>query len=357
MQVFIYITKLFLPFTSLGPSLRGVFPNISGTSCWLASFLQAIFACGSLITSIGQHQRTRDCSDGCWQCALQASEASASAPGSATDLEPLWEAPLQPFGISFDRQQDPLEFLGKVAHNDLGALGASCVHHLHTLSHEQCCRCPIEMPVVEARPVPHPVALLSLPPFDETAALCLPDLLAEREEIIADGGLPCPMCKAKTTLRAVASWHLGPVVLLQLVRETDPGRPLNRTAVFAPHEFEHQDALYCLRAVVVHRGEVYTSGHYVAFVLGSDGVWVQYNDGDTPKRLPHEPRHLQTHARYYLYECMSQGRPNKDPAASSSTPSPLDASALAPPTVPAAGSQAGWACGAGFSHISSCLYK
>lgn len=132
--------------------------------------------------------------------------------------------------------------------------------------------------------------------------LPLTDLLLPHSEEIVDGGLECPLCKVKSVLHQVSSWHLGDVALIQLVRETDPGLPLNRTAVFAPPEFEHANYVYRLRAAVLHRGDSYHRGHYVAFVLAPDDVWVQYNDGDAPKRFPTDPSHLQTHARYFLYE-------------------------------------------------------
>ena len=221
---------------------------------------------------------------------------------SATDLEPVWTEPLRGVQLTFDRQQDPLEFLGKLAAIDLGVLNILTVEYLQTRSHEVRCQCPIELPTCQPVLAPHPVALISLPPFDETAALDLTDLLLPHSEEIVDGGLECPLCKVKSVLHQVSSWHLGDVALIQLVRETDPGLPLNRTAVFAPPEFEHANYVYRLRAAVLHRGDSYHRGHYVAFVLAPDDVWVQYNDGDAPKRFPTDPSHLQTHARYFLYE-------------------------------------------------------
>ena len=77
--------------------------------------------------------------------------------------------------------------------------------------------------------------------------------------------------------------------------------PEPHSCVCAP-EFEHANYVYRLRAAVLHRGDSYHRGHYVAFVLAPDDVWVQYNDGDAPKRFPTDPSHLQTHARYFLYE-------------------------------------------------------
>ena len=54
---------------------------------------------------------------------------------------------------------------------------------------------------------------------------------------------------------------------------------------------------------------------------------MQYNDGDKPKRLPSEPRSLQTHARYFLYERVPTS------AACLSIPSTLPASALPSPAL------------------------
>ena len=59
--------------------------------------------------------------------------------------------------------------------------------------------------------------------------------------------------------------------------------------------------------------------------LDSDGIWLQYND--KPKRLPSEPRSLQTHARYFLYERVPTS------AACLSIPSTLPASALPSPAL------------------------
>ena len=61
--------------------------------------------------------------------------------------------------------------------------------------------------------------------------------------------------------------------------------------------------------------------------LDSDGIWLQHNDGDKPKRLPSEPRSLQTHARYFLYERVPTS------AACLSIPSTLPASALPSPAL------------------------
>ena len=261
-----------------------------------------MFACLPIVNSISQHQQTRQCGSSCWQCALRETHAVSYPRESATDLEPVWTEPLRGLQLTFDRQQDPLEFLGKLAAIDLGVLNILTVEYLQTRSHEVRCQCPIELPTCQPVLAPHPVALISLPPFDETAALDLTDLLLPHSEEIVDGGLECPLCKVKSVLHQVSSWHLGDVALIQLVREADPGLPLNRTAVFAPPEFEHANYVYRLRAAVLHRGDSYHRGHYVAFVLAPDDVWVQYNDGDAPKRFPTDPSHLQTHARYFLYE-------------------------------------------------------
>lgn len=255
-----------------------------------------------MLESISEHQRTKACGEHCWQCALRNTQTSSFVRGSETDLTKLWTLPLHTYGFSFEKQQDPLEFLAALAEFDLGVLNVLRVDHVHALTHEQQCKCPIHMPHPHAPPVSHAVALLKLPDFDADVQLPLPDLLQAHHETIEDGGLPCPMCKTETTLQAVSSWRLGAVSLIQLVRETAPGLPLNRIAVFAPATFEHEGAVYSLRCAVLHRGEIFSGGHYLAFVLDGDGTWVQYNDGDTPKRLPREPQHLQTHARYFLYE-------------------------------------------------------
>ena len=120
----------------------------------------------------------------------------------------------------------------------------------------------------DAAPVRHAVALLPLPPFDsadDIECLALPDLLESQDEV-SGGGLPCPLCNTMTSLHASSTWDLGAVALLQLVGETGVGLPLNRTAVFAPPQFDHGEFTYCLRAAVLHRGEAFHSGHYVAFV-------------------------------------------------------------------------------------------
>lgn len=250
------------------------------------------------------------------------------ASGSATDLEPLWKEPLRAFKLGFDRQQDPLEFLGKVAERDrdLGVLNILSAGYRQTRRHQLQCLCPIELPPREPLLTPHAVVLLSLPPFDETAALSLPDLLLPQESEILDGGLPCPHCNVKSAFHQVSSWHLGSVALLQLVRETGPGLPLSRTAVFAPIEFEHAKYVFRLRAAVLHRGEAFDSGHYIAFVLTPDDVWVQYNDGAVPKRLPKEPQHLQTHGRYFLYERIHAApSPMSSPRSAPSSPRSEDA--------------------------------
>ena len=157
-----------------------------------------------------------------------------------------------------------------------------------------------------AAPVRHFIASLRLPSFDPTASICLPDLLESDFQPVPDGGLPCPACSADISLCCSDSWQLGPVALLQLVRETAVGG-LNRIAVFAPPEFENAGHVFHLRAAVLHRGDSFDSGHYIAFVVQADGTWVQYNDGTKPKRLCREPKHLQTHARYFMNE-RSQAR-------------------------------------------------
>ena len=90
--------------------------------------------------------------------------------------------------------------------------------------------------------------------------------LLESQDEVSGGGLPCPLCNTMTSLQASSTWDLGAVALLQLVRETGVGLPLNRTAVFAPPQFDHGEFTYCLRAAVLHCGEAFHSGHYVAFV-------------------------------------------------------------------------------------------
>lgn len=289
-----------------GIGVRGTFPNLTGTSCWLASLLQSFFACGRLVESFLQHQKMA-CGT-CWRCAFRDTETASRAQHATTDLPALWEQPLQSVDVSFDAQQDPLEILGKFFAQDVSGLENLTLQHVHTLTHEKQCTCAIEMPHPHAPPVAHFHALLRLPAFDETTALCLPDLLDEPVETIEDGGLPCPNCSTLTKLHAASSWQLGPVALLQLVRESfvDGAGAMNRTAVFAPHQFERHGRDYVLRAAVLHRGDHFHRGHYIAFVPGTDGTWLQYNDGDIPKRLPREPTHLQTHARYFLYEAVAQ---------------------------------------------------
>lgn len=99
-----------------------------------------------------------------------------------------------------------------------------------------------------------------MPPFDETAALCLPDLLDEMHETVEDGGLPCPSCATVTRLHMSSSWHRGQVALLQVVREASADGAMNRTALFAPKQFDGDGrAYYVLRAAVLHQG-LFTRG-------------------------------------------------------------------------------------------------
>ena len=278
--------------------LRGLFPNKTGTSCWLASLLQSCFNCPSLVVSALEHQRTQTCGAACWQCALRAIQEASRHPGSSIDLAALWAEPLQSVGVTFDEQQDPLEILNQLLPKGSEALSGLWAQHVHCLKREQTCACVVELATARAAPVRHFIASLRLPSFDPTASICLPDLLESDFQPVPDGGLPCPSCSADISLCCSDSWQLGPVALLQLVRETAVGG-LNRIAVFAPPEFENAGHVFHLRAAVLHRGDSFDSGHYIAFVVQADGIWVQYNDGTKPKRLCREPKHLQTHARYF----------------------------------------------------------
>ena len=267
-----------------------------------------------MIKATSEHQRTRACASTCWACALRDTERASSEPGSEVDLQPLWANPLESIGVTFEEQHDPLEILLQLGPQDTIAFQSMWADHFHDLKHHPQCSCPFEMPVVTAAPVRRVFAALTLPPFDDCAAIALNDLLDKDPAIVPDGGLPCPHCSQRTSLTSAESWHLGPVALLQVVRETGLGQ-LNRTAVFAPPEFERGNYVYFLRAAVLHRGQSFDSGHYVAFLRQSNGAgWVQYNDGDRPKRLPREPPHLQTHSRYFLYERAEAGFSDSIPA-------------------------------------------
>ena len=67
----------------------------------------------------------------------------------------------------------------RLAARDASGVDSLWTHHVQTLRHEKQCSCAIEMPPETAAPVPHLYGVLKFPPFDETAALCLPDLLDE----------------------------------------------------------------------------------------------------------------------------------------------------------------------------------
>ena len=283
-------------------SCRGKFLN-KGQSCWMGSLLQAFFSSTLLHSLLACHRASCSKHVDCAVCALVATEERSRHANSICEVEPFWQKFAEARGLSWKEQQDPLQFcllLCAAADHFFTFLFGNKLDT--TVFQTLPCQCAVELPPPHTFPTQCDyIVPLKVPPgVPGAASLTLTALIAMMAEEESDNLTHCPVCDAQAGFRSQHTWTYGPVVIFQTARAPGTLQPLALEPFLAL-----QGSSYVLRACVCHRGQT-NAGHYVCFVLEqSTGLWVRYNDADTPLRLPQPPDCLGTHSAYAIYEVVS----------------------------------------------------
>eukprot|EP00975_Prorocentrum_lima_P008107 1734635-Prorocentrum_lima.AAC.1 len=86
---------------------RGGFVN-TGSTCYLNSFLQALFHDRVAVDRLAAHRPGPDCQPHCMHCVLAQVERESRLPGGTCRTE-CWAPVLAEWGLAYDSQQDILE--------------------------------------------------------------------------------------------------------------------------------------------------------------------------------------------------------------------------------------------------------
>ena len=93
---------------------RGCFPNITGTTCWIASACQSLFATDVGVECARRHEASTVCGQECFARAYKRTEAESATPGSSVSLADVWQRALKARGSSALEQDDVLAFTDAV---------------------------------------------------------------------------------------------------------------------------------------------------------------------------------------------------------------------------------------------------
>ena len=289
-------------------ALRGVFPNPTGTTCYVASSLQGLFQLDSVYSFLRSHVPCER--GGCLLCPLRTLEAQSALPSRSVSLldvlEPAWalRASTDPdlALMSLRAQDEAAEFLNSLFGRE--CLGPDFgVQHAVVAHFSSVCSCTAVRFCRDVSSVHWPyrsfvVPSLKEPPLDLAASL--PH--GETSDIPNTTDL-CPnlACWAPLLRRHATPFHYKDGFGLQLLRARPDGS-INHAAVACPKKLRLASADYVLRAVVLHRGGSPKAGHYVCHVLRCDGaVWIVFNDGDVTQQR-NASTLLTTHAYLLFYQ-------------------------------------------------------
>ena len=347
---------------------RGTFPNLTGTTCYLASTLQAVLHADPLRRMAADHVTAPNCGPDCAWCLLRSAEKRTRHPSEKAELLE-WQAFFEDCvpDWSFQRQQhDAAEALrlilmdaGKRSTSQGACLADSLFDLCGVQLRESICstyRCGHCLQETRSQIVPE--QLLEIAPPDDGQPVEVQRLLREPltcEDVACDRAL-CAECgqaprNQKTLILEKASELLLVSVNREKVtrREFVGGRGRSKsttrskyaskkvtTPLIPTRRVEVGDAMYALLAVVAHEGASANRGHYRCFVhLGENEGFRDYNDGVAKDIGAQLPGTAYTGSRILVYHRLALDNAAPCPEApappmSTTAPAPAAAAAVEP---------------------------
>ena len=318
------------PDMSTDTSARLGFPNALNT-CYMGALLQGLFALPELVPWIAGHICAGGCSRDCPLRALDLCEANSRAASHTPPTVIPWEYVLKSWGMTLYAQQDPHEVLIKI----LVSLPPQMqeLFRVHCLTHGRrtvCCTCPQSKSFSNNDAFTH--VELGVPSERST----LQQVVDELSEWGRDMDTHCEHCGEPGIVQhrretMPAGKHL--VVTLSrymqdavhMPKDVPPVVPKKRTQVDVPVILLHGGCEWTLKAIVVHRGVLRDSGHYVA-VVRNEVHWDVYDD-EARTSFQELPNEVATDGVLFFYSRSEEWQPQLKIA----SPAKVGAAAKPPP--------------------------